>query len=257
MARISPSFASRKWLFAAIAAASMAGTALLPPSGQIATSPAPSASTETNPAAIEDCLVRNAIVPVDGSQAGEDAPPAIRTEYAYRTLQYELLLQLPDDLASVALLRGEHGMVDGLSVIRVDGASPVAELATPVIERLQHSPQELVDVRALVDAGTSPVSTRELCAAMAGIVDAVDEASTTTYVAINPESAGLVVGSEGPVEPYIEEIADSVQDRVQYIEDVRLAPAHRSNDINGFSGGIGIMVGGIPCSHSSSMSWQS
>lgn len=238
--------ASRKRLLAGVAVATMAVVTHLPATGQIANASAPYASGEADAASIEQCLVRSAIVPVDESQAGEDAPPTIRVEYAYRTLQYELLLQLPDDLASVAVLRGTHGTIDGLSIVRVDGAPPIFELASPIIDRPEQSQRQLVRVEALADAGSSPVSSRELCAAMSAVIRGVDATSTTTYVAIDPQVARLVVGREGPVEPYIIEIADSLGDRVQYIDDIRLEPAHRSNDINGFSGGIGIMVGGIP-----------
>ncbi len=237
--------------FRAIASARTATLALVAILSVLASSTQLTAGSHITPrdvSGIERCLVRSAIVPVDPAQAGDEAPTAIRVEYAYRSLQYELLLASPDDVAAIALTRGENSFVTGLSVVRSASAPSLHELVEPALLRLPESQREVIDPMAIADAGSTPVSARELCNAMDTIVAGVSEDSNTTYVAIEPDSAGLLVGSEGAIDVHVLEAARSVGDRVRYFTDSRMEPAHRSNDINGVSGGIGIMVGGIPCS---------
>ena len=152
--------------FRAIASARTATLALVAILSVLASSTQLTAGSHITPrdvSGIERCLVRSAIVPVDPAQAGDEAPTAIRVEYAYRSLQYELLLASPDDVAAIALTRGENSFVTGLSVVRSASAPSLHELVEPALLRLPESQREVIDPMAIADAGSTPVSARELC----------------------------------------------------------------------------------------------
>lgn len=230
------------------------------------------AQAATTASALDECLVRSAIVPIEADAVAEAA--SLR-EAAARSLQHALLQQHPEELAGAEIERDSDGVATGLRIIGAAASVDAAALVTLQIARLD--PHLRAEARAIEVVLAQPAQQplTALCEAQERAMQLDGTAGDAIIsVAIDHRDASLRIGldrTSSDLSPSLTRMVDALPsavdgeeaapaDRVAdaigladlgvpvtLISDVADEPVSRMHDSDGYGGGNAIRVGGLAC----------
>ncbi|SFS18646.1 Putative cell wall binding repeat 2 [Agrococcus baldri] len=237
----------------------------------IVAAPQPGQTAGPIGAAVEECLVRSAIVPLE---VAADADARALREAAARTLQHALLLRHADAVAGAEIERDSGGEAVALRLVGVTGSPGADGLARAEVERLEtHLRAEARSLQLVVgEVAEQPLTA--LCMSLDRVLHLDGETGDAIVsAAIDQRAASLRIGldvaasAHPALERRIEALPSAMQDEpaatgadlltelgltdlgvpVELIADVADEPVSRMHDTDGYGGGNAIRVGNLAC----------